>query len=59
MENQDRSIQDPGEELLAGQQLAMVYAPMQEFARLYTPDNALMRGTLFADLDKPLVKGDR
>lgn len=35
-------------------QLAMVYAPYQNWRMLYSPDKALMRGTLFEELDKPL-----
>ena len=35
-------------------QLAMVYAPMQCFRMLYNHSDALMRGTLFEELDKPL-----
>ena len=35
-------------------QLAMVYSPCQSWRMLYTPDAALMRGTLFEELDKPL-----
>jgi len=35
-------------------QLAMVYSPHQCFRMLYTPEKALMRGTLFEELDKPL-----
>ena len=38
-------------------QLAMVYAPMQCFRMLYSPSDALMRGTLFEELDKPLEEG--
>lgn len=38
----------------ANRQLAMVYAPMQCFRRLYKPDEALMSGTLFEELYKPL-----
>lgn len=34
-------------------QLAMVYSPMQCWRRLYTPDEALMSGTLFEELYKP------
>ena len=34
-------------------QLAMVYSPMQCWRRLYTPDKALMNGTLFEELYKP------
>ena len=33
--------------------LAMVYSPLQEFRELYTPDVALQRGTMFAELDLP------
>ena len=36
------------------QQLAMVYAPHQNWQMLYSPEAALMRGTLFEELDKPL-----
>ena len=35
-------------------QLAMVYSPMQCWRRLYTPADALMHGTLFEELYKPL-----
>lgn len=40
-----------------GRQLAMVYAPMQCFRILYSHSDALMRGTLFEELDKPLEEG--
>ena len=40
-------------------QLAMVYAPMQCFRMLYNHSDALMRGTLFEELDKPLEEGVR
>ena len=36
-----------------GLPLAMVYAPMQKWHQAYSPDEALSRGTLFAELDKP------
>ena len=39
---------------LGNHPLAMVYAPCQSFGSLYDPDTALMRGTLFAELDLPL-----
>lgn len=42
-----------------GRQLAMVYAPMQCFRMLYDHSDALMRGTLFEELDKPLTEGMR
>ncbi len=35
--------------------LAMVYAPMQTFVKIYEPTKALSRGTLFAELDKPFT----
>ena len=34
--------------------LAMVYSPYQNWQKLYTPDVALERGTLFSELDLPL-----
>ena len=33
--------------------LAMVWSPTQAFVKIYEPQKALMRGTLFAELDKP------
>ena len=33
--------------------LASVYSPYQEWRQTYTPDVALCRGTLFAELDLP------
>lgn len=39
---------------LANHPLAMVYAPCQHFEGLYDPDTALLRGTLFSELDLPL-----
>ena len=40
--------------LNGSRQLAMVYAPCQAFKMLYSPEVALMHGTLFEELDKPL-----
>lgn len=40
---------------LNGKSLAMVYSPCQEFERLYESDEALKRGTLYIDLDKPFL----
>lgn len=37
-----------------GVQLAMVYAPMQSFCKLYSEEDALAHGTLFEELFKPL-----
>ena len=39
--------------------LAMVYAKLQPFTRTYAPEEALARGTLFADLDLPFTAGGR
>lgn len=39
---------------LANHPLAMVYAPCQGFHSLYDFDTALVRGTLFSELDLPL-----
>jgi hypothetical protein len=38
---------------LAGQSLAMVYSPLQEFDNLYEPDAGLCAGTIFRELEKP------
>ena len=35
--------------------LASVYAPWQEFDNLYDRDTALLRGTLFSELDLPFM----
>lgn len=40
--------------LCDGVQLAMVYAPMQSFRKLYSEADALRHGTLFEELYKPL-----
>ena len=37
-----------------GFQLAMVYSPKQCFRKLYNEQDALMNGTLFEELNKPL-----
>ena len=39
--------------------LAMVYAPKQVWRCSYTPAQALVRGTLFYELDKPFEGGSR
>lgn len=33
--------------------LAYAYLPIQKWRRLYSPEDALMRGTMFEELDKP------
>lgn len=35
--------------------LAMAYVPMQRYGTTYESENALQRGTLFPDLDKPFT----
>lgn len=35
--------------------LAEAYIPMQKYVTAYPPEQALMRGTLFPELDKPYV----
>ena len=35
--------------------LAMVYSPVQSFSELYDVKNALCRGTVFKELDKPFL----
>ena len=42
---------------LADHPLVMVYAPCQSFDGLYDPDTALLRGTMFSELDLPLEAG--
>ena len=42
-----------------GVQLAMVYSPVQRFEGLYSPEEALQRGTLFEGLDKPLKEAEK
>lgn len=39
--------------------LAMVYSPVQYWRDIYDMDRALERGTLFAELDKPLCSAGR
>ena len=51
----------PMGECIPAPSLAMVYSPRQSFRGLYSPMEALSRGTLFEELDKPLmaVKGGK
>lgn len=39
--------------------VGMTYASMQVFRKLYTPEEALCRGTLFCELDLPFRGGKR
>ena len=34
---------------------AMAYVPMQKYGLVYEAENALEKGTLFPDLDKPFL----
>ena len=43
---------------LEGYPLAIVYSPLQEWANIYDEMTALEKGTLFAELDKPLADTD-
>ena len=36
---------------------AMAYVPFQQYGAVYQPEQALMAGTLFPDLDKPFLRG--
>ena len=35
--------------------LTMAYVPMQKYGSVFEPENALEKGTLFPELDKPCV----
>ena len=35
--------------------IAMAYVPWQEWRNLYTCEQAIQRGTVFAELDKPFM----
>ena len=35
--------------------LAMAYVPMQQWRKLYSPEEALRRGTMFEELDLPFL----
>lgn len=35
--------------------VAMAYIPFQQFGKLYVPEKALERGTVFPELDKPFL----
>lgn len=40
---------------LSQKSLAMAYVPMQVWGKVYDPETALCRGTLFPELDKPFI----
>ena len=54
MDNRHTAAQCPAEHVCPFA-LTMVYIPMQPFGATYDADKALCRGTLFPDLDKPLL----
>lgn len=37
--------------------IAMSYTPWQQFSKTYSHEEALCKGTLFPELDKPFMKG--
>lgn len=39
--------------------VGMMYASMQKFRKLYSPEQALCRGTLFCELDLPFRGGKK
>ncbi len=41
------------------QVLAMAYVPRQKFREIYECDKALMRGTIYCELDKPFRGSSR
>ena len=49
----------PGGSGCAMPSLAMVYAKLHPFSGMYSPEEALSRGTLFQALDMPLMVGGR
>ena len=55
----DENYEEESENCLAGRSLAMVYSPCQQFRELDEPDEALTKGTLFRELDKPFYAARR
>jgi len=43
--------------LETGYSLAMSYIPVQSFDKTYQDSEALFKGTLFPELDKPFMRG--
>lgn len=43
------------EDEVNGMTIAMAYVPWQEWRNLYTCEQAIQRGTVFAELDKPFM----
>ena len=55
----DLGMQGAFDQCLLGMSLAMVYSPCQEFTGLYAPEEALCRGTIFMELEKPFYGARR
>lgn len=49
----DACMPDEGASL-GGRPIGYAYVPIQAFRMIYLPDKALMRGTLFEELDLPV-----
>ena len=47
------SVENLGEYLPKDTTVTMAYVPFQNAGELYAPEQALCRGTLFPELDKP------
>ncbi len=47
--------QSPEQYAISNMRLGMAYVPMQRWEKLYDPDIALSRGTLFQALDLPFI----
>ncbi len=45
------------EEMCADMVVAMAYVPWQQLDTIYEPENGFSRGTIFPELDKPLMVG--
>lgn len=43
------------DDMLEGMPLAMAYVPWQNWRKIYEPEKAFHRGTIFEELDKPFL----
>lgn len=50
-----RCIRESEPEDMTTKSLAMAYVPFQKWQKLYSPEVAFKRGTLFSELDKPFI----
>lgn len=46
-----------GENDIENMPIGMAYVPWQNWQDIYAKDKGIMRGTIFAQLDKPFTKG--